>query len=726
MSPVVELGMKREIKLIKERKLIKKYIVVLLTAFFLIISEIKTYAAEAYIHYGSDEYNHNYNDTFRIGVYVESESRIGNFKVELTYDEHFITYVRGADFGGDGKIVLSGNGGGTGVKYLVEFRAVAGGNTNITVNSATVYDEGGGELNAAVLPVAPVNIAANPSALLSDLSIGGISLENFMPDKLSYEVNVPYEMEKLELLPIGNNVDIQTSDTGLKEGRNVIYLTVRNEAEEANVYTVYANRATKPQELSSAEQSETESSVHTAEKNINADSETNGTKSVDPVLIFLIKILAVDLAVMFLIIAGSRVMRKRKHKKGGEKQGGANQKGMSQRSVSGKVGSKKGVSQKEVNRNAGKHKGVSQKEVSRNAGNKKRDSEKGVGRNAGKQEGDSEKGVGRNVGKKKGVKQKEINTTVVNQNTVSKERVNQKKINHKGEKISADIKKSSNKKGIECTEKYITEEKFEGLKDISIVDLDEGEEKVSRQEIISVQDVCMGFKISTQNVSGIKEYIIRKLKGEINYRQFKALNHISFNVYKGEVVGIIGTNGSGKSTLLKIVSGALRPTSGRVKADRKKIQLLTLGTGFDGELTARENIYLNGAIIGYSKEFIDANYDSIVEFAELEGFMEEKVKNFSSGMVSRLGFSIATAGDAAEILILDEVLSVGDEFFRKKSLARIKEMIHGGSTVLMVSHSMGTILEHCSKVVWIEKGELKMVGEPKVVCGEYLKNGGSL
>ena len=137
------------------------------------------------------------------------------------------------------------------------------------------------------------------------------------------------------------------------------------------------------------------------------------------------------------------------------------------------------------------------------------------------------------------------------------------------------------------------------------------------------------------------------------------------------------------------------------------------------DLTARENVYLNGAIIGYTEEFIRSHYDEIVKFAELEGFMEEKVKNFSSGMVSRLGFAIATVGDAAEILILDEVLSVGYEFFRKKSLQRVKEMIHSGSTVLMVSHSMGTILEHCSKVVWIEKGVLKMVGEPKVVCGAY-------
>ncbi|MCR5848964.1 MAG: ABC transporter ATP-binding protein [Lachnospiraceae bacterium] len=231
----------------------------------------------------------------------------------------------------------------------------------------------------------------------------------------------------------------------------------------------------------------------------------------------------------------------------------------------------------------------------------------------------------------------------------------------------------------------------------------------------------MKFKISTSNVSGIKEYIIQKIRRKISYRELLALDHISFDIFKGEVVGIIGTNGSGKSTMLRIISGALKPSSGKVVVDRRKIQLLTLGAGFDTELSARENVYLNGAIIGYSKDFIDKNYDKIVEFAELDGFMEEKVKNFSSGMVSRLGFSIATAGDAAEILILDEVLSVGDEFFRKKSLKRVKEMIHGGSTVIMVSHGMATILDNCSKVVWIEKGKLRMIGEPKEVCDAYRK-----
>lgn len=243
--------------------------------------------------------------------------------------------------------------------------------------------------------------------------------------------------------------------------------------------------------------------------------------------------------------------------------------------------------------------------------------------------------------------------------------------------------------------------------------------RVADDAAIRVDDVTMVFQVATQNVSGIKEYFIQKLKRQLGYRQFCALDHISFTVRKGEVVGIIGTNGSGKSTLLKIISGALAPTSGRVYVDRSKIQILTLGTGFDSELTAKENVYLNGAIIGYSREFLDAHYQEIVAFAELEGFMEEKVKNFSSGMVSRLGFSIATVGNAAEILILDEVLSVGDEFFRKKSLARVKEMIHGGSTVLLVSHSMGTILENCTKVVWIERGVMQMVGDAKTVCAAY-------
>lgn len=237
--------------------------------------------------------------------------------------------------------------------------------------------------------------------------------------------------------------------------------------------------------------------------------------------------------------------------------------------------------------------------------------------------------------------------------------------------------------------------------------------------VISIKNITMNFKVATGNVSSLKEYIISVLKRQVSHRIFTALDDVSFDVMQGEVIGIIGTNGSGKSTLLKIISGALRPTSGTVEVDRNKVQLLTLGTGFDVELTAKENVYLNGAIIGYPKEYIDEKYEDIVKFAELEGFMDEKIKNFSSGMVSRLGFAIATMRDTPEILILDEVLSVGDVFFRQKSEERIQQMIHGGATVLIVSHSTGTILKNCSRVVWIEKGILKMIGSAKEVCEAY-------
>lgn len=238
---------------------------------------------------------------------------------------------------------------------------------------------------------------------------------------------------------------------------------------------------------------------------------------------------------------------------------------------------------------------------------------------------------------------------------------------------------------------------------------------------VSVQNVTMEFKREKDESTSIKELMIRTLKGQRSYEMFRALDNVSFNIYKGEVVGIIGTNGSGKSTILKIISGALAPTSGKVEVDRNKIQLLTLGTGFDFELTGRENVYLNGAIIGYTKEYIDEKYDEIVKFAELEGFMEEKVRNYSSGMVSRLGFAIATIRNTPEILILDEVLSVGDMFFRQKSEARIKEMMHGGSTVLIVSHSTSVIRNNCTKAVWIEKGILRAIGDPKDVCTAYEK-----
>ena len=239
--------------------------------------------------------------------------------------------------------------------------------------------------------------------------------------------------------------------------------------------------------------------------------------------------------------------------------------------------------------------------------------------------------------------------------------------------------------------------------------------------VVSVRSISMVFMLSNAAPSGIKEYLIQRLKGQVRYRPFTALDHVSFDIFKGEVVGIIGTNGSGKSTLLRLIAGTLNPSSGQIIVDRKKVQLLTLGTGFDPELSARENIYLNGSLIGYSKAFIDRHFEDIVDFAELRPFIDQKVKNFSSGMVSRLAFSIATAGEAAEILILDEVFAVGDASFVGKSLARIQNLIHSGSTVIMVSHSLGRILEHCSRAIWLEQGSIRLMGDPKTVCSAYQK-----
>lgn len=279
---------------------------------------------------------------------------------------------------------------------------------------------------------------------------------------------------------------------------------------------------------------------------------------------------------------------------------------------------------------------------------------------------------------------------------------------------------SNNKRGRRTRrERLRRREEFYQSREKSITEL-EGFNLNSRGEVvISVRNVIMEFKKQKDEASSLKETIIKMIKRQNSVEQFRALDNISLQIHKGEVVGVIGTNGSGKSTLLKLISGAMSPTSGTIDVDRNKIQLLTLGTGFDFELTGKENVYLNGAIIGYTREYIDSKYDEIVEFAELEGFMEEKVKNYSSGMVSRLGFAIATARDTPEILILDEVLSVGDVFFREKSEKKIREMISSGSTVLIVSHSASVIKKNCTRAVWIEKGKLNAIGNSADVCKAY-------
>lgn len=239
---------------------------------------------------------------------------------------------------------------------------------------------------------------------------------------------------------------------------------------------------------------------------------------------------------------------------------------------------------------------------------------------------------------------------------------------------------------------------------------------MEQEIVINAHHVTMEFRRAQHPAGSLKELLLHRRERP---QPFRALEDVSFAVGRGQVVGLVGSNGSGKSTLLKIIAGALTPTSGWVEVDREKVQLLTLGTGFDMELTGRENLFLNGALIGRSRAFLEAHYGEIVSFAQLEGFMDQPVKTYSSGMVSRLGFAIATAGDAPEILILDEVLSVGDMFFRKKSEARIRELLHGGSTVLLVSHSPGVIRANCTQALWLDRGRLRAWGNVGEVCDAY-------
>lgn len=235
---------------------------------------------------------------------------------------------------------------------------------------------------------------------------------------------------------------------------------------------------------------------------------------------------------------------------------------------------------------------------------------------------------------------------------------------------------------------------------------------------IKIENVSMNFIKSTQKVDSFKEFMVKKIKGQIKYEEFVALNNINLKIEKGEVVGFVGLNGAGKSTLLKIVSGVQKPTTGVIEVNGRVSPLLELGAGFDNDLSGRENIYLNGLILGYDKKFINEKMDEIIDFAEVREFIDVPIKNYSSGMKARLGFSVATI-KTPQILIVDEVLSVGDGRFKKKSESRMLELIKSDATVLFVSHSIAQIRRLCTKVVWLEKGSIKMIGDVNKVCDMY-------
>lgn len=236
--------------------------------------------------------------------------------------------------------------------------------------------------------------------------------------------------------------------------------------------------------------------------------------------------------------------------------------------------------------------------------------------------------------------------------------------------------------------------------------------------IIRANDISMRYLMTYDRIQSIKEYIVQMLRGKIKYEEFWALKSVSFEVDRGEVVGIIGHNGAGKSTLLKVISGILKPTGGELEVHGNVVPMLELGSGFDHDLTGRENIFLNGSILGYSEKYLKEKYEQIVEFSELGKFIDVPIRNYSSGMLMRLAFSIATVVQP-EILIVDEILAVGDAAFQEKSKARMLELMGGGTTVLFVSHSLEQIREMCDRVIWLEHGQVKAIGATKEICDAY-------
>lgn len=235
---------------------------------------------------------------------------------------------------------------------------------------------------------------------------------------------------------------------------------------------------------------------------------------------------------------------------------------------------------------------------------------------------------------------------------------------------------------------------------------------------IKIDHVSMRFNMSRERVDSVKEYLIKLVKRQLFYDEFWALQDISFEVKRGEVFGLIGLNGAGKSTLLKLVAGVLKPTTGNISVEGMIAPLIELGAGFDPELTAKENVYMNGAVLGYDRAYMEQRYQEIIDFSELWDFTDVPVKNFSSGMYARLGFAIATLVKP-DILIVDEILGVGDFRFQKKCQERINELMSGGTTVLMVSHANETIKNFCDRVAWLEGGRIREIGQADEVCAHY-------
>lgn len=658
-------------------------------------------AEAATVTFGSEEYVSQENGTFQVGVYIQCDAPDFIYNVAIQYDPSRMEYLGGADGGGNGLLQFAGEAAGGQKKYMLSFRALAEGAATISVTQAEVItnpaegqEEGamGAEAQQGAVPVvaditqlglSSIQIQPEIDCRLSELRISEISDFTLEPDVYEYDLTVPYDTGTLDILASSKDsrAEVAISGTELQVGENTVSITVSGGENEIQ-YLLHVVRQEEAVESTGADenaQEEAAVSVSAVETVNPQEQETVWTESsfseegpetdtVDPneerpVESFreIALIVCVVIILAALILAVWMIQRRKRED------------------------------------------GFYDEDEEDDWTDLTTD-EKWLHWLEEMEEEEMDEVFSRANLKKKDKTDDELR---------------QEKPLYSPDRVESWIKEKE--EGRKDAPGY--QRKQESVEQPVAEPVKEQKEPV-KDTVIRIEDVSMRFKISEVNAGSLKEYLLATVKRQNRYHELEALQHISFEVEKGEVIGIIGTNGSGKSTLLKLIAGVLKPSEGKIEVDHKKVQLLTLGTGFDSELTARENVYLNGAIIGYSREFIDENYENIVAFAELDGFMDEKIKNFSSGMMSRLGFAIATVGKAAEILILDEVLSVGDMFFRQKSEKRIKEMIHSGSTVLIVSHSTDTIVKNCTRAVWIEKGVLMEIGEPKKVCAAYRKKAG--
>ncbi len=723
-------------------------------------------AENASVTFGSAGYDAEENDTFQVGVYIRCDAPDFIYNVTVQYDAARMEYLGGADGGGNGMLQFAGKASGGECQYMLSFRALSEGAGTVSVTDASVItdpaeEQGEGAMGAGAeegaaqdVPVvaditqlgsASVQVSPSIDCTLSGLGIAQLPDFSLEPGVYEYDLTVPSDTQSLDISPSlqDDRANVDISDTALQPGENTITVTVSggNESTQYLLHVVRQEAAeihTEEQETLPAQAvpetaqaapaavtksgpaedaaAQAPSAEAFSEEEGNREESAAGVSFPERIKGFMEenarKLLPAAGAILLLVVAGAAVWLVRRRKKDAGYFDEDEEDDWIDLTTDEKwLNWLEEIEEEEMDA------------VLIRANLREKKEEPALLTDCRDVERKGQASLYSPERVKEWVEENEAGRRDA-PGYARKPRKAQKPAAPDAPKPTAPAPKQAalvQKPSVPAAPKQTAPAQKPAA---SAPKPAAPAPAPAAPTVIRVNDVSMRFKISDVNATSLKEYLLAAVKRQNKYHELEALKHISFDVRKGEVIGIVGTNGSGKSTLLKLIAGVLKPSEGSIEVDHKKVQLLTLGTGFDAELTARENVYLNGAIIGYSKEFIDENYENIVQFAELDGFMDEKIKNFSSGMMSRLGFAIATAGKTAEILILDEVLSVGDMFFRQKSEKRIKEMIHSGSTVLIVSHSTDTIIKNCNRAIWIEKGVLMEIGEPKKVCAAYRKKAG--